>query len=76
MGKKSCRPGNFVEVSRWAQGKHPESLIFIAGLNFCDLGLLRKVLEYAPWRSPGRFQIFTRAGELERFEFAPCEFPR
>ena len=67
--------GEFVEVSRWARGKHPESLIFIAGLNFCDLGLLRGVLESAPWRRPGRVQVLTRAGELERFEFAPCEFP-
>jgi len=46
--------GEFVEVSRWARGKHPESLIFIAGLNFCDLRLLRTVLESAPWRSPDR----------------------
>ena len=63
--------GEFVEVSRWARGKHPESLIFIAGLNFCDLGLLRKVFESAPWRSPERVQVLTRVGELEHFEFAP-----
>jgi hypothetical protein len=68
--------GEFVEVSRWSRGKHPESLIFIAGLNFCDLGLLRKVLESAPWQSPDRVQVLTRAGELERFEFALCVFPR
>ena len=66
--------GEFVEVSRWARGKHPESLIFIASLNFCDLGLFRRVLESAPWRSPDRVQILTRAGEAARFEFAPCEF--
>jgi hypothetical protein len=68
--------GEFVEVSRWARGKHPESLIFIAGLNFCNLGLLRSVFESAPWRSPDRVQIITRAGQAERFEFALCEFPR
>jgi len=68
--------GEFVEVSRWARGKHPESLIFIAGLNFCDLGQLRTVLESAPWRSPDRVQVLTRVGETHRFEFVPCEFPR
>ena len=68
--------GEFVEVSRWARGKHPGSLIFIAGLNFCDLGLLRGVLESAPWQSPDRVQILTRALEAECFEFTPCEFPR
>ncbi len=68
--------GEFVEVSRWARGKHPECLIFIAGLNLCDLGLLRKVLESAPWRSPERVQVLTRAGEALGFEFAPCEFSR
>ena len=68
--------GEFVEVSRWARGKHPESLIFIAGLNFCDLGMLRTVLESAPWRGPDRVQVLTRTGEALRFEFAPCEFPR
>jgi hypothetical protein len=67
--------GEFVEVSRWARGKHPESLIFIAGLNFCDLGMLRTVLESAPWRSPDRVQVFTRAGEAERFEFCVLRMP-
>ncbi len=66
--------GEFVEVSRWAQGKPLESLIFIAGLNFCDLGLLRTVLESAPWRSPERVQILTRSGEAERFEL--CAWPK
>src|ERR1700744_6515626 len=66
--------GEFVEVSRWARGKHPESLIFIAGLNFCDLGLLRPVLESAPWRSPDLVQILTRAGEAKRFEL--CAWPK
>ena len=61
--------GEFVEVSRWARGKHPESLIFIAGLNFCDLGMLRTILESAPWRSPDQVQVLARAGEGERFEF-------
>lgn len=61
--------GEFVEVSRWARGKHSESLIFIAGLNFCDLGMLRTVLESAPWQSPDRVQAIVRAGEAERFEF-------
>ena len=60
--------GEFVEVSRWARGKHPESLIFIAGLNLCDLGLLRTVLESAPWRSPDLVQILIRTGEAKRFE--------
>jgi hypothetical protein len=67
--------GEFVEVSRWARGKHPESLIFIAGLNFCDLGRLRTVLESAPWRSPDRVQILTRAGESERFDFCSLRIP-
>jgi len=71
-----ARSGEFVKVSRWARGKHPESLIFIAGLNFCDLGMLRTVLESAPWRSPDRVQVLTRAGEALRFDFPPCEFPR
>jgi hypothetical protein len=60
--------GEFVEVSRWARGKHPESLIFIAGLNFCDPALLRAVLESAPWRSPDLVQILIRGGEAKRFE--------
>src|SRR6266550_4199482 len=67
--------GEFVEVSRWARGKHPENLIFIAGLNFCDLALLRTVLASAPWQSRDRVQVFTRAGEALLFEFAPFEFP-
>lgn len=61
--------GELVEVSRWARGKHPEGLIFIAGLNFCDLGKLRTILESAPWQSPDRVQVIVRAGEAERFEF-------
>lgn len=68
--------GEFVEVSRWARGKSLESLIFIAGLNFCDLVLLRTVLESAPWRSPDEVQILTRVGDAKCFEFSPCEFPR
>ncbi|MGA7106777.1 MAG: hypothetical protein WBV28_24020 [Terracidiphilus sp.] len=68
--------GEFVEVSRFARGKHPESLIFIAGLNLCDLGLLRKVLESAPWQSPKDVQILARSGKEEHFSFAPCEFGR
>src|SRR5579863_1351321 len=67
--------GEFVEVSRWARGKHPESLIFIAGLNFCNLGLLRKILESAPWRSPDQVQVLTRAGDAERFDFCPLQIP-
>ena len=68
--------GEFVEVSRWARGKHPESLIFIAGLNSCELGQLRTVLESTPWRSPDRVQVLTRVGEALRFEFVPCQFAR
>ena len=64
-----ARAGEFVEVSRWARGKHPESLIFIAGLNFCDLGLLRTTLESAPWRGPDRVQVLARQGKAEHFEF-------
>jgi hypothetical protein len=73
--REFARSGEFVEVSRWARGKHPESLIFIAGLNFCDLGMLRTILESAPWRSPDRVQVLARAGEAECFEFCACEFP-
>ena len=67
--------GEFVEVSRWARGKHPETLIFIAGLNFCDLEMLRTILESAPWRSPDRVQVLARAGEAERFEFLRPRIP-
>ncbi|MGO9433468.1 MAG: hypothetical protein ACLP00_04150 [Terracidiphilus sp.] len=67
--------GEFVEVSRWARGKHPESLIFIAGLNFCDLGMLRTILESAPWRSPDRVQVLACAGDAERFEFCALRIP-
>jgi hypothetical protein len=67
--------GEFVEVSRWARGKHPESLIFIAGLNFCDLGMLRTILESAPWRSHDRVQVLVRAGEAEHFEFCALRIP-
>jgi hypothetical protein len=67
--------GEFVEVSRWARGKHPESLIFIAGLNFCDLGMLRTILESAPWRSPDCVQVLARAGGAERFEFCTLRIP-
>jgi len=67
--------GEFVEVSRWARGKHPESLIFIAGLNFCDLATLRTTFESAPWRSPDRVQVLVRAGEAERFEFCAMRIP-
>jgi len=67
--------GEFVEVSRWARGKHPESLIFIAGLNFCDFGVLRAILESAPWRSPDRVQVLSRAGEAQRFEFCALRIP-
>jgi hypothetical protein len=67
--------GEFVEVSRWARGKHPECLIFIAGLNFCDLGKLRTTLESAPWRSPDRVQVMACAGEAERFEFCALRIP-
>ena len=67
--------GEFVEVSRWARGKHPESLIFIAGLNFCDLGVLRTILEAAPWRSPEGVQVLTRAGDAKRFEFCALRIP-
>jgi len=67
--------GEFVEVSRWARGKHPESLIFIAGLNFCDLGMLRTILESAPWQSPDRVQVLARAGGAERFELCALRIP-
>jgi hypothetical protein len=73
--REFARSGEFVEVSRWARGKHPESLIFIAGLNLCDLGMLRTILESAPWRNPDRVQVLARAGEAECFEFCACKFP-
>ena len=73
--REFARSGEFVEVSRWARGKHPESLIFIAGLNFCDLGMLRTIIESAPWRSPDRVQVLARAGEAERFEFCALRIP-
>jgi hypothetical protein len=73
--REFARSGEFVEVSRWTRGKHPESLIFIAGLNFCDLGMLRTVLESAPWRSPDRVQVLARAGDAERFEFCALQIP-
>jgi hypothetical protein len=73
--REFARSGEFVEVSRWARGKHPESLIFIAGLSFCDLGMLRTILESAPWRSPDRVQVLARAGEAECFEFCALRIP-
>ena len=73
--REFARTGEFVEVSRWARGKHPESLIFIAGLNFCDLGMLRTVLESAPWLSPDRVQVLSRQGDAERFEFWGLRIP-
>ena len=73
--REFARTGEFVEVSRWARGKHPESLIFIAGLNFCNLGMLQKILESAPWRSPDRVQVLTRPGEAQSFEFCTLRIP-
>ena len=73
--REFARTGEFVEVSRWARGKHPECLIFIAGLNFCDLGMLRTILESAPWLSPDRVQVLWRQGDAERFEFWGLQIP-
>ena len=73
--REFARSGEFVEVSRWARGKHSESLIFIASLNFCDLGLLRTILESAPWRGPEQVQVLARPGEAERFEFYALRIP-
>jgi hypothetical protein len=67
--------GEIVEVSRWARGKHLENFIFIAGLNCCDLGMLRTILESAPWRGPDQLQVLARAGEAERFEFFGMRIP-
>jgi hypothetical protein len=67
--------GEFVEVSRWTRGKHPESLIFIAGLNFCDLGTLERFSNPRHGEAPIGFRYSPVQAERSASNFAPCEFP-
>lgn len=65
--RKPASHGDLIQVDQYTNGKHPESLIFIAGYNYLNLKDFKKAIYEAPWKRPEIVQILFRDQNEDRF---------